>query len=229
MKKITPAELRIILDDHAKWLADQQTGKCADLFGFDLSGLDLSGLDLRYANLHGTKLHSVNGANLSDANLSCADLRSADLRNADLSRANIKGAILCGARLSGAILSNIQFNEYTTQFAPVCPETGSFIAFKKCQDDRIVKLKVPVNAKRSSATTRICRVSAAKVISITSLDGKRYFKTAIPIYKGDKTFVYKVGKLVKADHFDPDRWKTVTTGIHCFITREEAVQYHGNC
>lgn len=56
-------------------------------------------------------------------------------------------ADLSGANLRGA--KNLNF--------PIaCPEEGSFIGFKKCQDGKIVKLEIPVDALRCSATGRKC-------------------------------------------------------------------------
>lgn len=41
----------------------------------------------------------------------------------------------------------------------------------------------------------------------------------------DKTFIYEIGKTVKVDDFDDDRWNECSTGIHFFLTREEAESY----
>ena len=85
-------------------------------------------------------------------------------------------ADLCGADLLGADLrdakniSSVLSNASTAFFAIGCPEKGAFTAFKKC-GSYIVELEVCVDSKRSSATSRKCRVSKAKVISITNLDG----------------------------------------------------------
>ena len=68
------SELQKILVDHALWLADNSTGKKADLSGADLRGAGLSVADLRGADLRG------------------ADLRGADLRGADLYGADLRGA-----------------------------------------------------------------------------------------------------------------------------------------
>ena len=217
----------------------------ADLHNADLSDADLSNANLRGANLHNADLSNADlpNADLSDADLSDADLREANLReanlhNADLSdadlreanlrEANLRGADLRGANLTwadlrGAKLDNVKFNHRTAGFALVCPEKGSFTAFKKAADKRIVELEVPARAKRSSATTRKCRVSEAKVISITSLSGKKHFNKAHAKY--DFKFLYEVGKTVKVKKFDLDRWNECSTGIHCFITRDEAVNY----
>ncbi|MFR2916924.1 MAG: DUF5758 domain-containing protein [Acutalibacteraceae bacterium] len=54
----------------------------------------------------------------------------------------------------------------------VCPERGSFTAFKKC-GSYIIELLIPQDAKRCSATTRKCRASYAKVVAITNMDGSQ--------------------------------------------------------
>ena len=81
MKKITKAQLKKILADHAKWLAAPSTGSRANLSGADLFRADLSGADLSRANLCGVNLSQADlcEANLSQANLSGADLAGADL------------------------------------------------------------------------------------------------------------------------------------------------------
>lgn len=214
----------------------------ADLRGADLSWAYLSGADLSDAYLSGADLHEANlskadlhGADLREANLSRANLLWADLYNADLYGANLSGANLCGANLADAnlsndtVLDNARYDETTAFFKPCCPEEGSFVAFKKAtkyhdiNQNVIVKLQVPAKARRSSATTRKCRVSEAKVLGITSLDGETSFKKARSQH--DESFVYEVGKTVKVKDFETCRWKECAPGIHCFLTREEAVNY----
>ena len=156
-----------------------------------------------------------------------ADLRSADLRSADLSGANLRSADLRSANLSGAKEFNTVFyNEQTSFFALQCPESGQFEAWKKAFHDKenvIVHLLVPSTAKRSSATSRKCRVSEAKVLDIKSLDGNEEFTEAKSQH--DYSFIYRVGETVKVDNFDDNRWNECAPGIHCFITRQEAVNY----
>lgn len=84
----------------------------------------------------------------------------------DGNSANLRGANLRGANLSGADLSGIIYNENTAFLALVCPEKGSFTAYKKLDNNLIAELKIPAKAKRSSATTRKCRASEAKVVAI---------------------------------------------------------------
>ena len=157
-------------------------------------------------------------ANLSEANLYGANLREADLRGADLS-----GADLRGAGLSGADLSEVKYDETTTMYALACPEKGAFIGYKKA-GGYIIELQIAEDAKRSSATSRKCRCSKAKVLSITNLDGsKTELKQVCSNYAPD--FIYKLGETVEVNDFFEDRWKGCAPGIHFFITREEAVNY----
>lgn len=161
----------------------------------------------------------LSGADLSGANLSWANLSGANLSGADLSWADLSGADLSGADLSWAI-----YNENTAFFALCCPEEGSFIGFKKA-GEKIIKLQIPKNAKRSSATTRKCRCSKAKVISITNTDGS---ESGVKKVASDRNggFIYEVGKTVSVKDYDENRWNECSTGIHFFITREEAVRYN---
>ena len=161
-------------------------------------------------------------ANLSDADLSCADLSCANLSGANLSDANLSGANLRYADLSCADLSNIVFNEGTAFYALQCPEEGSFIGYKKAHG-YIVKLEILADAKRSSATSRKCRCSAAKVLSITAVDGSEEVKEIAS--DKDSNFIYRVGEIVRVNNFDENRWNECSTGIHFFITRREAEQY----
>lgn len=113
---------------------------------------------------------------------------------------------------------------------PVCPQEGSFIAFKKVKEYKkdggrqaIVKLLIPEDAKRSSATTRKCRASKAKVLSITDIMTGRQLEEAFSQY--DYTFKYEVGKTIEVSNFDEDRWKECAAGIHFFMSKEEALIY----
>lgn len=141
--------------------------------------------------------------------------KRADLRGANLQRANLYKVDLRRA------------NNIPDYVCPICcPEEGSFIGFKKAYWNNvavIVKLQIPVDAKRSSATTRKCRCDKAIVISITDKLGVREFQKAVSGY--DDNFIYEVGKTVVVDDFDEDRWNECSTGIHFFITRNEAINY----
>ena len=168
--------------------------------------LNLSGADLRGADLLGADLH---GAYLLDADLHCADLRGADLREADL-----RGAYLSGADLRGA--KNIPPMVAARLFVP--PETGSFVAWKKCNDTVLVKLSIPAEARRSSATTRKCRAEFVDVLEVIGSD------VGVTSIHGPRT-EYRAGERVHCDEWCEDRWKECGGGIHFFMTRCEAENY----
>ena len=138
---------------------------------------------------------------LDGASLDGASLDGASLNHASLNRASLDGASLNGASLNQQ-----------------CPEEGSFIAFKKARNGIILKLDIPAEAKRSSATTRKCRASCAKVLEISG-------GLIEAISKNYSDFIYRVGEMVYPDSFDENRWDECSHGIHFFITRAEAEAY----
>ena len=151
-----------------------------------------------------------------------ADLRWADLQGADLSRANLRGADLYGANLYGANL----YGAKGVPFIPsTCPDEGGFIGWKKAQG-MIVKLYIPEDARRSSATGRKCRCDKAVVLEIQSTDGKEVYVAEAEVKSNyDENFVYKVGETVSVSNFDEDRFNECAPGIHFFVNRQEAVDY----
>ena len=212
MRIISNDELNKILEQHLAWVRSEGN-KGARAY--------LKGAILKDAYLRGAYLR---GADLSDANLKGVDLRYADLRDAilkyaDLSGADLRDAILIHTRLSGANLEGAKI------FIPIaCPEEGSFIGYKKC-GKYIIKLRIIETSKRCSSTSRKCRCSEAEVLSITNLDGTSNYITSVSS-DYDPNFVYKVGEIVTVSDFDENRWNECSTGIHFFITREEAVKYN---
>lgn len=156
----------------------------------------------------------LRGANLRGANLYCADLHGANLRGADLHGADLHGADLRDANLHGA--KNIPF-------IPIaCPSDGSFIGWKKIKGC-LVKLLIPEDAKRSSATTNKCRCDKAKVLEIIDLTTNEHLDDIIN--EEYAKCVYRVGEMVYPDKFDKERWKECSHGIHFFINKQEAVEY----
>ena len=200
-----------ILSLHKKWLSGDPDGVRADLSEANLSGANLSWANLRWADL--------SGADLRGADLRGADLREANLSEANLSEANLRGANLSGAKGTDTVITN----ESTAFFRLQCPEVGAYTAYKKAHG-LIVELEIPADALRSSATSRKCRASKAKVISITDRDGNAAGVEEVES-NHDAAFVYRVGETVSVPDFDTERWKECAAGIHHFITRAEAVQY----
>ena len=221
MKTISKEKLKVILENHKHWL-NKDCGGCeqmrADLNGANLRyanlyGADLHGANLYGANLYGADLHDANlyGANLRDANLCCADLRDANLRDANLSDAK-----------------NIPF------IPMACPDTGEFICWKKAMAETdhgnyycIVKLFIPADAKRSSATGRKCICDKAIVLDIEIIGyAKKEPITILRCFSNyDKTFTYEIHKTVSVDNFDEDRFNECSPGIHFFINKQEAINY----
>ena len=183
----------------------------ANLSGANLSGANLSRANLTWANLSGANLSRANltGADLSRANLTWADLTGADLSRANLSRANLTGADLSRANLSGAI-----WNYTTIGIDLACPDVGGFTAYKIAHG-KVITLDIPADAKRSSATTKKCRVSKALVVEID--DGLQEIASDY-----DVNFIYRVGEIVEVPDFNDDRWNECSRGIHCFINRHSA-------
>ena len=225
-------ELKNILDKHFKWLRGENGGKRAnlsraDLFGANLSRADLSRADLSGANLFGANLF---GANLFRANLSGANLPGANLFGANLFEANLFGANLFEANLSGANLSGANYIEKAKNlFYPIaCPEIGAFVGWKKARvktsgHECIVKLEITEDAVRSSGTGRKCRCSKATVLEIQDLEGIVLEQVAVS--DRDENFHYIPGTVVSVSDFDENRWNECSTGIHFYITREEAVRH----
>ena len=245
-------ELKAILGKHLKWLRGEDGGERANLFGANLSRADLSGANLSRADLSGANLFEANlsganlfeanlfeanlsradlsGANLFEANLSGANLFEANLFEANLFRANLSGADLFEANLSGANLSGANYIEKAKNlFYPIaCPEIGAFVGWKKARvktsgHECIVKLEITEDAVRSSAAGRKCRCSKATVLEIQDLEGNVLEQAAVS--DRDCNFSYIPGTVVSVLDFDENRWNECSTGIHFYITREEAVRH----
>ena len=150
------------------------------------------------------------------ANLRGADLSGANLSGADLSGANLRGADLYGANLCGA--KNVPF------IPMACPDSGSFTAWKKAHG-HIVKLLIPEDSRRSSATGRKCRCDKAIVVAIETENGELAELEEIGSdFESD--FIYRVGETVTEPNFCEDRFQECAPGIHFFINRQEAVDYN---
>ena len=201
MRTISKDELAYILKKHKMWLNGEVGGIRADLRWADLCGADLR------------------EANLCAADLRWANLCGADLREANLGWANLSGAYLYEADLRGA---NFGWAK-NLNFPIACPEKGTFTAFKKA-GKYIIELEIPDDALRSSSTTRKCRCSKAKVVSITNLDGTPSDVKSVASCH-DSKFIYNLGETVEVPNFDTNRWNECAPGIHFFITRQEAIDY----
>ena len=177
----------------------------ANLWGAYLGGADLGGAYLGGANL--------GAANLRDANLWGANLWGAYLGGADLGGAYLGGANLRGANLWGANLWGAKGAELAIAKTRILPE-GELIGWKQCRNGVIVKLKIPAQAKRSSAFGRKCRCEFADVLEVIGAE--------VGIGQHDGKTEYRVGQRVTPDKWTDDWQKECSHGIHFYITRLEA-------
>jgi hypothetical protein len=194
-------------------LGDANLGD-ANLGGADLGGADLRDADLRDANLGGADL---GGADLRGADLGGADLGDANLGGADLRDANLGGADLRGADLRGADLGDSRIDPIAAARVSLVPKVGQFDGWKKCRGGIVVHVRIPAEARRSSATSRKCRAEFVEVVGVVGGE------VGVSIHDGKTT--YKVGETVRCDRWTEDRWVECGGGIHFFLTRIEAEHY----
>ena len=127
------------------------------------------------------------------------------------------------------------FSIIESHFPSICPE-GRLIGYKKAilrNNVRvIVELEIPADAKRSSAFGRKCRCAKAIVKAIRHVSGGNETQStaySIRTYKNQNyfndQFAYQVGKEVRPDFFDENRFNECSHGIHFFLTKEEAIEY----
>ena len=169
----------------------------------DVEGWENMRADLRYADLDGADLR---GADLRYADLRYADLRYADLRYADLDDADLRDA------------KNIPYIPLE------CPSDGAFIGWKKI-DKILIKLEIPEDARRSSATTNKCRCDKAKVLGFYDILGVNELDMTELVNNKYKECKYVKGEMVYPDSFDEDRWNECSHGIHFFVNKQDAINY----
>lgn len=157
------------------------------------------------------------------ANLHWVNFSDVDLRNNTLKGSNLRGANFHFALLEQSDLRDVIFDDTTKFFGNTCPKEGYFIGYKKCFNYRIVKLLIPKDARRSSATNAACRCDKARVLSITSIDETKSYREATSL--NTSAMVYRVNEMVYPDSFNEDPWNDSTHGIHFFMTRKQAIDY----
>ena len=193
---MTSEHLKQVLELHVAWRGNKPGGQRADLSGANLRGANLRGANLSIsAYLHG-------------ANLSSADLRNANPSSADLSGANLSSAYLSGVKnISGIALAE----------SSIVPESGQFTGWKKCRNGVLVRVVVGKKARRSNATGRKCRAEYVKVLEVVGAE--------VGISNHDNRTEYRVGKIVRCDKWNENRFVECGGGIHFFLTRIEAENY----
>ena len=165
-------------------------------------------------------------ADLSYDNLAYAKLSGAILRRANLDGVNFSYSDLSGANLSGADLINSEL-EYADLTDTILDEkeqcrkgivlTESIAGYKKAYEDKIITLKIPVGAKVFSINNNKRRTNKVKVID---MQGETELSSI-----HDNDFKYHVGDEIEITDFDERYNVECSTGIHFFLTREEAEKY----
>ena len=159
-------------------------------------------MDLK--DIYGTILFSAAADTIKELLIEAVK-KGADLQGADLRGAYLQGAYIRGAKNIPALaLAQLQH----------IPEEGAFIGFKKCQNNVIVKLLIPEDAKRSHGSERKCRASKAVVLDVFGAD------EGISLHDGETKYIK--GETVTPHSWGEDRWETCAPGIHFYITRAEA-------
>ncbi|MBP5455080.1 MAG: pentapeptide repeat-containing protein [Paludibacteraceae bacterium] len=215
-----------------------------------LSKTSLIGANLTNSNLHSAVLNdtflvnaNLSGANLEYANLSGAYLEYANLSSACLINADLSNSILCNTILDNANLHGASFYHAKSLGSAVkdnarnfcvpmsCPSDGAFIAWKKILYHNgdglgyIVKLLVPEDARRSSATSEKCRCDKAMVLAINNIITGESVNEIVNKRRFCRPTCYRVGEMVYPDSFDDNRWNECSNGIHFFVDREMAINY----
>lgn len=156
-------------------------------------------------------------------NLEYCNLIDLIIEGCNFKKCNISNTKLIESSIRNTKFSNTKTNSGTYGFNLSCPEEGSFIAYKKV-NNHLIKLLIPSDAKRSSATTLKCRCSYAKVLEITNL----YTNENVDSILNKNTYgdtLYKVNEFVYPDSWDDNRWNECSHGIHFFMNKNNAINY----
>lgn len=194
---------------------------CSRMFDARFITSTLLHTDFDAANMDGSRFDRCT---IDDCSFRFTMLAHTDFVESVISKTDLKGTSMANANLMDTKMDHVAANPYTSGYYMACPEEGAFIGWKRCADDDIVKLLITEDAKRSSATSRKCRCSKAKVLSIEKKGVKRpshYVAHSGYAY----SFTYKVGEIVEVPDFDEDRWHECAPGIHFFLTKQEAIDF----
>lgn len=225
------------------------------LCGSYITHCTFNNCNLQGANFTNTMMNdcTFQDCDLSNSSFSCSmsdetvfnrcTFKESDFSYCTISDGKFYNCDLKEADTYGLLLPNLQ-GFFKTEMDPLsipmaCPTDGKFIGWKKLigcpsnslnPDDKreyLAKLEIPANAKRSSAFSRKCRCSKAKVLGIYNLDGEKTdIKEFTHITRSlNISTTYTVGKYVYPDTYDDDRFEECSNGIHFFINKQDAIDY----
>lgn len=204
---------------------------CGHRLTADFRSKDYSGIDFNRGNFANQDFSNsvFDGAILFEAGFFRTLFINCNFSNADIRRACFYECTFENCTFENCKYKDAEFRncDKAPDLPMACPRKGEFIAYKKCRTGYlgasvIVKLLVPEDALRSSATSNKIRVSRAKVLDIRKADNT---KVDFAYSKHDPDFEYRVGKIVEVPDFNTDRYCQCAPGIHCFMTKKEALEY----
>lgn len=173
------------------------------------------------------KIHKIYGTKFNDCTFLNCSFDYSDISVTDFSNSTISESSFLNAYIKESNFNKCKIDSGCSFLSLQCPEEGSFIGYKKIVDEMgeyICKLLIPEDAERSSATSRKCRCSKAKVLEVTNIrTGEKVGRVShINPYT---TIIYKTGEIVYPDKWDDNRFNECSHGIHFFITKKEALDY----
>lgn len=186
--------------------------------------------DLRGIELNQFSYYRLKGCDLRDANMASLCLSSADY----IEDCDLRGSTGWDRIYSTSVFGTKRTLAQLAEYIPMrCPREGSYTGYKSCRcigydnAKAIVVLEIPAHAKRSSAFGSKCRASEAVVKAIWGYgkNGKRV-KLGSAVSSHDPDFIYHVGETVRPVlPFCENRFEECASGIHHFMTYEEAKDY----
>ncbi len=188
-----------------KWVAK-------DLSGEHLEGLAFDDRALSQASFRGAYL---DGTKFIDAILVGVDFEGASFVQANLTEANLQDTNIITAEFDNTI-----------GIYPVCPTEGSFTGWTLAEDrngnECLVEVFIPAWADGNSGTTRRCRAEALHIESIERLKDNCILVEATLKFRDyiltEKEYVYD-------EDFEADRFKTSSTDLYFWISKEEALAH----
>ena len=178
----------------------------------DVYDNDFKGSDLEKANFAGADMDNTG---FSDTILKNANLMFANRTYwSDFTNADMTGARTEAVDFDPELIKGVKGLDQSI----CCPEEGSFIAWKKCREGKVVKLLIPEQAERKGNTRRSLRASEAVVLEIYDKEGNPDTE-AYGLY--DEEFKYVKGEKVSAGEADYEHRGDVA-GIYFFLSRKEA-------
>lgn len=210
----------------------------SDLRGVDLRKTSLQHTNLSYADFREATLNDtyIPNSNLTHADFGDASFVGAYLSHSNLTRADLQGANLAWADLRSCVFydtdlrdcnfmySNLRGSKYVPYIPLQCPSDGAFIGWKKV-NNVLIKLEIPADAKRSSATTNKCRCDKAKVLGFYDSLGTEELDMTELVNDEYEKCKYIKGEMVYPDFFDEDRWNECSHGIYFFVNKQDAINY----